>query len=360
MSASSVNPLFGTLIFAMGGLAGAVFAVPFRKVRNWSYESYWLVYAVAGLVVFPLLLAVATVPGLFDVLGGTPAKTLLVCAGFGALWGIGGLTWGLMIRYLGVGLGLAIGCGLCSATGTLLPPIFKGEMSTLLFDAGGALVTAKVVTLVGVAISLLGIVFVGLAGKSKEDELPEEQKKAAVAEFNFKKGIAVALVSGVFSGCMNFGLQSGDSMGRLAGETGTGPWWTGMPVLVTVLWGGFAVNALYCLVLNFRNGSFGNYFGRGSDGYVLRGGRNLNNYLFAGAAGVIWALQFAFLKIGEPLCGERAYVGFAILMGASVLFSSLLGIVLGEWRGTGRKTRLLLGLGLALLAVSIALPVAAH
>jgi len=360
MSDPTVNPMLGTLIFACGGLAGAVFAVPFRKVKGWAYESYWFVYAVVGLILFPLALALATVPDLFGVISRTPVGTLLVCAGFGALWGIGGLTWGLMIRYLGVGLGLAIGCGLCSATGTLLPPVFRGEFASLLFDAEGQVTMAKIFTLVGVVVSLAGIVFVGLAGKSKEDELPEEKKKQAVAEFNFKKGIVVALVSGVFSGCMNFGLQSGGIMGSLAKEAGAGSWWTGMPVLVAVLWGGFVVNAAYSFVMNAKNGTFGDYRGIRRHDYPLKGGTTFSNYCFAGAAGVIWACQFAFLKVGEPLCGDMAYVGFAILMGASVLFSSLLGIVLGEWRGTGRRTKTYLAIGLLLLAVSIVLPVLTH
>lgn len=356
-----MNTTLGMVIFACGGLAGAVFALPFRKVRGFAYESYWLVYAVFGLVLFPLALAFGTVPELGKVFGATPVPTLLACAGYGALWGVGGLTWGLMIRYLGVGLGLAIGCGLCSATGTLLPPVFKGQAATLLFGADGALETSKIVTLAGVAISLLGIVFVGLAGKAKEDELPEEEKKKAVAEFNFRKGILVALVSGVFSGCMNFGLQNGwwidaaggkCSMDELARSAGAGDWWTGMPVLVVVLAGGFLVQLVWAFAMNAKNGTFRDYA-------KLPTPAGLGALFFAGLAGVIWALQFAFLKIGEPLCGDMAYVGFAVVMGASVLFSSLVGIFLGEWKGTGARTRAYLALGLLLLAVSIAMPVVA-
>jgi len=344
---SENSPLLGFVLFALGGLAGAVFALPFRKVKGWSYESYWFVYALFGLILFPLALAYATVPDLFGVIASTPAKTLLLCAAFGALWGIGGLTWGLMIRYLGVGLGLAIGCGLCSATGTLLPPVFKGEAATLLYT-DGAVDTAKLVTLAGVALSLLGIVFVGLAGKSKENELPEEEKKKAVAEFDFKKGVLVALVSGVFSGCMGFGLSSGPEMAELAAAAGSGSWWTGMPVLVVVLWGGFAVNAVYCLVMMAKNKAPAPVGGKSHPAAML---------FFSGIAGVIWALQFAFMKMGEPLCGDRAYIGFAVVMGASVLFSSLLGVFLGEWKGTGVKTKAFLGFGLALLAASIVVPV---
>ena len=344
----SANPMVGSLIFALGGLAGAVFAVPFRKVKGWAYESYWFVYAVFGLILFPAALAFATVPNLCGVIAKTPTATLLGCAGSGALWGIGGLTWGLMIRYLGVGLGLAIGCGLCSATGTLIPPILQGKGGDLVKD------TAALITLGGVVLSLLGIVFVGLAGKCKEDELPEEEKKKAVAEFNFKKGLVVACISGVFSACMNFGLQNGwwtdvsgakHTMDELAKAANAGDWWTGMPVLVVVLWGGFVVNAAWCLWQNAKNKSGGDY--------LKKGVPVVANLFFAGLAGVIWACQFAFLKIGEPLCGDMAYVGFAILMGASVLFSSLLGVFLGEWRGTGGKTRGFLVTGLLILAASI-------
>jgi len=348
-----MNTSLGMMLFALGGLAGATFALPFRKVRGFSYESYWLVYAVFGLVLFPLALAFATVPGLSRVIAETPAKTLLACAGFGALWGVGGLTWGLMIRYLGVGLGLAIGCGLCSATGTLLPPIFKGEAATLLFDANGALVASKLVTLAGVLVSLAGIVFVGLAGKSKESELPEEEKKKAVAEFDFKKGMIVALVSGVFSGCINFGLSSGGDMAARASAAGAGSWWTGMPVLVVVLWGGFAVQLAYCFAMNAKNKSFGDY------AKFAKGGAGAAALALSGLAGVIWAMQFAFMKMGEPLCGEMAYIGFALVMGASVLFSSLLGMFLGEWKGVGPRTKAFLAAGLALLAVSIVMPVVA-
>src|SRR5512139_536796 len=181
--ADAANPALGVLIFAIGGLAGAVFYLPFRKVRDWAWESYWLVYAVTGLLIVPLALALVTSPNLVAVLRAAPRGELLYCYLCGAMWGVGGLTWGLMIRYLGVGLGLAVGCGLCASAGTLIPPLFKGEFGGL-FEPG-----AGIVSLVGVLVSLAGIVIVGLAGMSKERELPEEEKRKSVAEFSFSKGI---------------------------------------------------------------------------------------------------------------------------------------------------------------------------
>ena len=350
-----MNTILGTAIWALGGFAGAVFALPFRKVKGWSYESYWLIYAIFGLILFPLALASATVPDLFKVLGEAPGSTLAMCALFGALWGIGGLSWGLMIRYLGVGLGLAIGCGLCSATGTLIPPLVKGQAATLIADK------AAVITLAGVFVSLVGIVFVGLAGKSKEDELPEEAKKASVAEFNFKKGILVALVAGIASAGMNFGLQGAEwtsaegvktTLADVAAAHGAASLWTGMPVLVVVLFGGFIVNALWCLQQNAKNKSFKDYA-------TLAKPSAAGVVFWSGLAGVIWACQFACQKMGESFAGDIAYISFAIVMGSSVLFASLIGVLSGEWKGTGAKTKGYLATGLVVLAASIAIAVVA-
>ena len=334
----SANPMVGSLIFALGGLAGAVFAVPFRKVKGWAYESYWFIYAVFGLILFPAALALATVPDLFGVIAKAPGSVLARCAGFGALWGLGGLTWGLMIRYLGIGLGLAIGCGLCSATGTLIPPIVTGQAGTLVATTGAKIVLA------GVIGSLVGIGFVGFAGKLKEGELSEEQKKAAVAEFNFKKGILVACFSGIASAGMNFGLQSGGMLEQAAKDAGTASAWCGMPVLVVVLWGGFLVNAAWCLWQNAKNKTGGDY--------LKKGVPVVANLIFAGLAGVIWACQFACQKVGEPQMGDLKYIGFAVVMGSSIFFSSLLGIFMGEWKGTGAKTKGCLALGIVVLLVS--------
>lgn len=342
MNAAANAPL-GILIFTIGGLAGAVFYLPFKKVRDWAWESYWLIYALAGLVIVPWVLALATAPDTLSVLSAAPKSQLLYCFFCGAAWGLGGLTWGLMIRYLGVGLGLAMGAGLTSAAGTLIPPLLKGG------DAVNAMVSTASgqVSLASAAISIVGIVFVGLAGMSKEGELSEEQKKQSVAEFNFKKGLMVAMFSGLMSSAMSFGLQGGPEIQALSLASGTSATWAGMPVLIVVLSGGFVVNALWCLYLNFKNKTVGDY--------VKKGAPVGSNLLFAGIAGLIWCSQFICFKTGEPQMGATSYIGWAVLMGASIFFSQLLGILLGEWKGTSKKTLTRLGAGLALLAVSAVL-----
>ncbi|MDA3926633.1 MAG: rhamnose/proton symporter RhaT [Kiritimatiellae bacterium] len=335
----TANPAVGMLLFTLGGLAGAVFALPFKGIKRWSYESYWLFYAIFGLIVFPWFLALVTVPNLMDVLKSAPLTVLGRCFGFGALWGLGGLTWGLMIRYLGIGLGLAIGCGLCSATGTLIPPIVTGHAADLVADAGA------LVVLLGVVCTLIGIAFVGLAGKSKEGELSEEAKKEAVAEFDFKKGMIVALFSGIASAGMNFGLQGGKVLEEAAVAGGTAVKWQGIPVLVVVLLGGFVVNVTWCLSQNIKNKSMGDYTNKDTP---IRA-----NIMFAGIAGIIWAMQFVFQKVGEPAMGkDLAYISFAIVMGSAIFFSSLVGVMTGEWKGVGSKTKRLLSSGVAVLLLS--------
>ena len=366
----TANSALGIIIFVLGGLAGAVFYLPLKKVKNWAWESYWMVYAVVGLVVVPWILALGTSPNVLAVLAHSPTRVLGYCFLCGAMWGLGGLTWGLMIRYLGVGLGLAIGCGLCSAAGTLVPPILRGQVHTLYGNL------AANVALVAVGISILGIILVGMAGMSKERELPEAEKKKSVAEYDFKKGILVAVFSGLMSSGMNFGLQGGAVLEAKAqygsasqivdkpadgavtlhydpdakvyvlpsaapSEITTSKAWRFAPVLVVVLAGGFLINFFWCLFLNAKNKTFPDY--------VRSKTPLLANLVFGGLAGALWCSQLIFLKIGEPKMGDRAYLGWAVFMASQILFSALLGIVLREWKGTSARTRMLLTVGLLLL-----------
>jgi len=337
------NPLLGVLLYVLGGAAGASFYLPFRKVKDWAWESYWMVYCLAGLIFVPWVLAFMVTPNVLTVLKATDGSVLARCFLFGAMWGAGGLTWGLMIRYLGVGLGLAIGSGLCAATGTLIPPLVKGEFGALAASHAG------LATLLGVAVSLAGIVLVGAAGMSKERELPEEKKKEAVAEFNFRKGLTVAIFSGIMSAGMAFGLGGGATIEQAALVTDpvTAPMWKGIPVLVVVLLGGFAVNFVWCLYLNVRNRTAGDY----ASAAVPR----LSNALFSAAAGAIWCSQFIFFKVADTKIGAYAFAGWTVLMSSAILFSALLGLFLGEWKGVSVRTRRLLAAGLAVLVASLVL-----
>ncbi len=336
-----MNSILGMLIFAGGGLAGATFLLPARGVKGWAYETWWMFYCVVGLLICPVVVCSITVPDFWSVAMSAPNKTIARCVFFGAIWGVGGLTWGLMVRYLGIGLGLAIGCGLCAATGTLIPPIATGHAADLVKDVGAVIVLA------GVVASLLGICFVGYAGKLKEGELPEEEKKKAVAEFDFKKGMVVAIISGVCSACINFGLQGAKCIEDAAVAAGAQQCWRGMPVIMVVMWGGFAVQALWVVQQHLKNHTFADY---------LHHGPVLRNWIMASLVGVIWVFQFVCQKAGEPFMGDLKYISFAVLMSSTIFFSTAIGAFTGEWKGTSAKTKAMLAVGtLIMLAGFVAI-----
>ena len=346
-----MSSILGMCVFALGGLAGATFLLPARGVKGWAYETWWLVYVFVGHICCPTLICALMVPDFWAVVTSAPAPVLAKCVLFGALWGVGGLTWGLMVRYLGIGLGLGIGAGLCAATGTLLPPVCTGHAADLVATPGARVVLA------GVGVSLAGIVAVGLAGRFKECEMSAVAKRQAVAEFDFRKGLVAAIVAGVASAGINFGLQGAPELERAALASGTSPTWAGMPVLTVVLWGGLLTQLVWvgwkrwCACANghvdFK--SLSSFRPLTSEVRAA-----LRNFILSGLVGILGALQFVLQKAGEPLMGDFRYISFAVLMSSAVFFSAILGVCLGEWRGPSARTKAFLAVGIAVLALGFA------
>ena len=109
------------------------------------------------------------------------------------------------------------------------------------------------------------------------------------------------------SSAMSFGLQGGGKLEQLAQTTVpvTSATWRGMPVLVVVLLGGLMVNFIWCLFLNLKNKTTGDY--------TKPGAPLAANFIFAGLAGAIWCSQFICFKTGEPADGQDRLcrLGFA-------------------------------------------------
>ena len=335
-----MNPLLGVCFHWLGGLASGSFYVPYRKVRGWAWETYWLAGGIFSWVIVPWLLAGFMTANLFGTLKQAPASSLIWCFIFGVLWGFGGLTFGLTMRYLGMSLGMAIVLGFCAAFGTLMPPVFNGEFVSKVLGTQSGLVI-----LLGVAVCLLGIGVAGAAGISKERELTGEQKREAIQEFNLKRGILVAVFSGVMSACFAYGLAAGDPIKAITLKEGTPTLWQGLPVLVVVLAGGFTTNFIWCLILNIRNRT-------GHEYLHAPGAPMLRNYLLCALAGTTWYFQFFFYTMGETQMGAYKFSSWTLHMASIIIFSTLWGIALHEWKGTGRVTKSLVGLSLCLLVGS--------
>ena len=330
--------IIGLLIIAIGAFCQSSSYVPINKIKQWSWESYWLVQGVFAWLVFPILGAMLAVPegsSLFELYLAHPKESMLTAL-FGVLWGVGGLTFGLSMRYLGVALGQSIALGSCAGLGTILTPLLLGRPGDL---------TASVV--IGVVVTLLGIAVIGVAGHMKSQSLSEEEKRAAVKDFNFTKGIAVALLAGFMSACFNIGLGFGEVLNF--GDA-TADIYKTLPATFMVTLGGFMTNAVYCLYQNAHNKTFADY---------AKGELWVNNLLFCALAGVLWYSQFFGLSLGKGFLTDSPSLltfSWCILMALNVVFSNVWGIILKEWKGCSRKTIVVLLAGIAILIISSFLP----
>jgi L-rhamnose-H+ transport protein len=381
------NPFLGVVYHWTGGLAAASFYIPYRAVKRWSWETYWLVGGIFSWIIAPWTFATLLVPDLFAAIRATPAHALIWAYLFGAMWGFGGLTFGLTMRYLGIALGMAVALGLCNAFGTLMPPIFAGQMGEIARTTSGQII------LFGVLVCMAGIGISGLAGMSKERELSAEEKRAAIPEFDFAKGMLVATFSGVMSACFAYGLAAGKPIAEIARAQllshGGSDLWQNLPVLIVVLAGGFTTNFVWCVVLNVKNRTAHQYLNlrasavtevSATEAVVAWNAEELAelapdsaaashgvsagatvfsqpaplaaNYVFAALAGVTWYLQFFFYSMGETQMGRYGFSSWTLHMASIIIFSTLWGIALREWMGTSRRTHLLIGLGLAVLVAS--------
>ena len=349
------NPFLGVLYHWTGGLASASCYLPFRSIRKWSWETYWLIQGFFSFLLAPIFAAFLLVPQVATILHHTSWHTLLLTYFWGLLWGVGGLTFGLTIRYLGIALGYAVALGLTTAFGTLMPPLFAGEMPTLLHEIPGQVI------LFGIGVCMVGIMVSGIAGYSKERELSAAQKKKTVAEFNFPKGILVAVLAGVMSACFAYGLATGKPIAALAHADllahGRALEWKNLPILIVILLGGLTTNFTWCVVLMIRNGTAAQFLGKAEDGAThhiadRKEGYLSLNYMLCAAAGILWYLQFFFYSIGQTMMGKYDFSSWTLHMASIIIFSTLWGIYLKEWHGTSSKTKILVALGLAVLVFS--------
>ena len=332
-----MNLILGLLIIAVGAFCQSSSYVPINKIKSWSWESYWIVQGVFAWLIFPLLGALLAVPAGESLLGlfAGDIKASLLTILFGVLWGVGGLTFGLSMRYLGVALGQSIALGTCAGLGAILGPVFTGHAHDL---------TSAVI--IGVVVTVVGISIIGVAGAMKSSALPEEEKKQAVKDFNFGKGILVALMAGFMSACFNIGLSFGEPLSWSQSPD----IFKSLPATLLVTFGGFLTNAAYCFFQNAKNKTWGDYKRKDLWG---------NNILFCALAGLLWYSQFFGLSLGKGFLADYpALITFSwcILMSLNVIFSNVWGILLKEWKGVSRKTVFVLVAGLLVLILSNFLP----
>lgn len=339
-----MNHLIGLLIMAVGSMGQSSSYVPINKVKDWSWENFWLTQGVFAWLVFPAFgaLLANSLPTLVR-LYGTHAGSAWQSIGYGALWGVGGLTFGLSMRYLGIALGQSVALGTCAAFGTLIPALLGGEN---LFSGQGA------VLLLAVAVTLAGIAVVGYAGNLRSKNMSEEERKKAIKDFALKKGLLIALLSGVMSACFSLGLSAGIPIKEAAVAAGAKDIFAQNPVTLLVTLGGLVTNVAYCLYMNRKNKTGGEI--KKTPPPVL-----VNNLLFCALAGLLWYSQFFGLGMGQSFFEPNSVMmafSWSILMSLNVVFSNVWGIILKEWKGSGRKAVTWLAVGMMVLIFSLIIP----
>lgn len=338
--------IIGLLIIAIGAFCQSSCYVPINKIKSWSWELYWLVQGIFAWIVFPLMGALLAVPeghSITELIVNGSSFDIWMTVLFGALWGVGGLTFGLSMRYLGVALGQSIALGTCAGLGTIMGPV----LLNIFFPEEDALSRLTFAVILGVVVTLAGIAIIGVAGSMKAASLSEEEKKAAVKDFNFPKGLAIALLAGFMSGCFNVGLEFGKGInfGDLTPDM-----YKTLPATLLVTLGGFITNAAYCFFQNAKNKTWGDY---------SKSGVLANNIVFCALAGALWYSQFFGLSLGKGFLTASdtlMTLSFCILMALNVVFSNVWGIILKEWKGCSKKTIVVLIVGIVVLIISSFLP----
>jgi len=313
----------------------------------------------------PMLAVLLTIPDWQGILQATKGNVLLNTYTMGLLWGIGGLTYGLAIRYLGMSLGNSVLLGITSVVGSLGLPILRNvpgvaelipnglSFTDLFSSAGGRIV------LLGILILLVGIILSGRAGIKKDRDLGTN-KDGVNSEFKLSKGLMIAIVSGVLSAFFSFGIDAGKEMAAAARtlavqqsypfitETGGGfkYLFENNIIFFVILWGGLTTNLIWSVALIFKNKTGGDFTDVKAP--LLR------NYLFCALAGTTWFLQFFFYGMGETKIGNGAS-SWTLHMATIILTANLWGFYRKEWKGVSKKTynMILLGIGAILLSVII-------
>lgn len=338
--------ILGIIFHTIGGISSGSFYMPYNKVKGWAWENFWLVGGLFSWLIVPPIAAYLTVPNFSEIIGAAAPSVKNFTYLMGLLWGIGGLTYGLGVRYLGMSLGNSVVLGFCSAFGALVPSIYynfnptegKTSFTDMLSNTGGQLV------LLGVAVCLLGIAISGKAGMMKEKELTTEQKQSSTAEFSLVKGLIIAIVSGILSSFFNFGIEAGKPMAEEAVRQGFNPLFQNNVTYIVILWGGLTTNFIWCMYLHFKNKTFGQYTKPNTPIAA--------NTFFCALAGTLWFLQFFFYGMGESKLGNGAS-SWILHMATIILTANAWGLYLKEWSGVSQKTFRTFVIGIATILLSI-------
>ena len=332
--------ILGIFWHFVGAASAACFYAPFKQVRRWSWETMWSLGGFFSWIVLPWTVSAILLPDFWGYYSSFSLSTLLPVFLFGAMWGIGNINYGLTMRYLGMSMGIGIAIGITLIVGTLMTPIIQGKFGALVHSSGGQ------ITLLGVFVALVGVGIVSYAGMMKERALG-----ISTQEFNLKKGLLLAVMCGIFSAGMSFAMDAALPMHEAAKNAGISPLYVALPSYVVIMGGGAIVNLAFCFIRLATKPELSLKADLSLAKPLL-----LANALFSILGGVMWYLQFFFYAWGQAnIPVQYHYVSWMLHMSFYVLCGGIVGLVLKEWSGVGKKPvrRLCLGALVIILAANI-------
>jgi L-rhamnose-H+ transport protein len=334
------NIFLGLFLIAMGAFSSGSFAIPFGKIKGWEWESYWLIYSISAYIIFPLIACLVFVPEFVNIYKAIPSAILLRVFLLGIVYGIGNLSFGLSLRYLGISLGYALSLGLMLAIGTLIPPLIDGRLSIMIARSGGTLLIA------GVLVACCGIALSGWAGFLKDSRTSDSEKHRNISEFNFMKGLFAAILVGITGSAMSLGFEQGLPIAEYAEKAGVNPLFTTLPVMLLMLSGTLVTTIIWCIHLGLRNNSLRNFTKTGSSAALSL------NCLFALSAGFLWFIQFILYGMGKSKMGPFTFTSWGILMALTIVFATLWGLYRKEWKGASAKVYIIMIISLLIIIIS--------
>jgi L-rhamnose-H+ transport protein len=333
------NPLLGTAFHSVGAGSAALCYAPQRYLHKWSWQTYWLVQASACWLVLPWIFAWFTIPQLATVLHEAPGAAMLKSYLLGALYGIGGIAFGVAIRFIGYSLTYALAISISCVLGTLLPPFLAGTLGATLNSSAGLLVIG------GVLLGGAAMIVTGYAGFRRESESAADAKRSP---FNARLGLPIVILAGVLSAVFSFALAAGQPVADVAAKYGAGHF-QGNVIYLFSNTGAFTTTLLYAGFLATRAGTWGEFF-RTPDRTGL-----IKNYALAALTGLLWYLQFFFYGLGHVRMGRFEFSSWAIHMIILILLSCGFGIAIGEWKSARPATRTLVYASITLLLGAVGL-----
>lgn len=332
--------LIGILLIALGAFSSGSFAVPFGKIKGWSWETYWMVFSLGAYIIFPLIACLVFAPGFVQIIKATPSGTLLTVFLLGALYGVGNLSFGLALRYLGLSLGYALSLGLMLGIGTLIPPAIDGRLQVMMQGKGGTML------IMGIVVACIGIAISAWSGILKDKTVSDAKKQESIGEFNLIKGVMAAVLVGFTGSAMSLGFEQGNPISEIAASQGVDPLFTMMPMMIVLFSGTFLTTIVWCIYLGTKNDSLKNYL-QASSSKILTW-----NYLFGFLAGLLWFSQFIVYGMGKSKMGPFTFTSWGILMALTIVCATVWGILRKEWKGAPAKVWVLMVLSLLIIIAS--------